>query len=367
MSVTANNSQNTEYRILVKLGDEELARQDAVKAAISAEAARVSAIAAGIAEQVAIQKAAQTVEDAASALASKQEAESAASASGGFATDSGISATASQAARVLSEEAKAIAIEEAGKSFVSAGQSDASAGASEAAKNLSVSAKDTAIAKAAEANSSSITATTQAGISTAKAVESAQSAAQSLASKNQAAAILANTLTGGAVSGQVPFWNGPKNLIGDAGFRWNNATKQLSIIGDTFPMITITRTSDNFSGINFTAGTEAKSMVFGYRKFEDALLTLNNLNVFAGFSVLQNGNVGIATTTPTTELEVNGRIRVRLIDNAIGPFATYSATGVFQQRTRLEAATDILTSLLSYNAAIFQTLTHNSSGVIAWT
>jgi|AntAceMinimDraft_16_1070373.scaffolds.fasta_scaffold79287_2 hypothetical protein len=71
MSVTANNSQNTEYMILVKVGDEELARQEAVKAAISAEAARLSAIEAGASEQVAIEKADQ-------ALASKQEAESAA-------------------------------------------------------------------------------------------------------------------------------------------------------------------------------------------------------------------------------------------------------------------------------------------------
>ena len=136
MSVIVIKSETTEYRILVKAGDEELARKDAVKAAISAEAARVSAIAAGIAEQVAIQKAAQTVEDAASALASKQEAESAASASGGFATDSGISATASNTAKLLSEAAKEISIEEAGKSSTSAGPSAASAAAALASSSL---------------------------------------------------------------------------------------------------------------------------------------------------------------------------------------------------------------------------------------
>jgi hypothetical protein len=277
MSVTANNSHNTEYRILVKVGDEELARQEAVKAAISAEEARLSAIAAGDSEQVATEKAAQTVEDAAEALASKLAAESAATASEGFASDSGEFATDSNAARLLSEAAKVIATQQATISTDKAGQSAASAAASEAAKNLSVSAKDTAISKASEANSSSITATNQAGTSTAKAVESAQSAAQSLLSRNEAAAILANTLTGGAVAGQVPFWNGPKNLIGDSSFVWDNVNKRL----------------------------------------------------------------GVNAVSPTEGLDVNGRIRARLIDNGIGNFLTKSATGVLQERTPTETRNDI--------------------------
>jgi hypothetical protein len=136
MSVIVVKSETNEYRILVKAGDEELARQDAVKAAISAEEARLSAIAAGASEQVATQKAAQTVEDAAEALASKVDAESAATASEGFATDSGISATDSNAAKVLSEAAKVIAIEEAGKSGTSATESAASAAASAASSAL---------------------------------------------------------------------------------------------------------------------------------------------------------------------------------------------------------------------------------------
>jgi hypothetical protein len=135
MSVIVIKSETTGYRILVKVGDEELARQEAVKAAISAEEARLSAIDAGASEQVATQKAAQTVEDAASALASKQDAEIAAIASEGFATDSGISATASNTAKGLSEAAKVIAIEEAGKSSTYAGQSAGSATAAEVAKN----------------------------------------------------------------------------------------------------------------------------------------------------------------------------------------------------------------------------------------
>jgi hypothetical protein len=77
MSVIVIKSETTEYKILVKAGDEELARQDAVKAAISAEEARLSAIEAGESEQVATEKAAQTVEDAAEALVSATDAEAA--------------------------------------------------------------------------------------------------------------------------------------------------------------------------------------------------------------------------------------------------------------------------------------------------
>jgi|GEM_PF-2556147 len=136
MSVTANNSQNTEYMILVKVGDEELARQEAVKAAISAEAARLSAIEAGASEQVATEKAAQALEDAAQALASKVDAESAATASGGFASDSNDSAVASEVARLASVAAQGIAIEEAGKSLTKAGESAASAAAAAASSAL---------------------------------------------------------------------------------------------------------------------------------------------------------------------------------------------------------------------------------------
>jgi surface protein len=136
MSVIVVKSETNEYRILVKAGDEELARQEAVKAAISAEEARLSAIAAGDSEQVATEKAAQSLEDAAEALASKVDAESAATASEGFATDSNDSAVASEVARLASVAAQGIATTQAQNSSTSAGQSAESATAAEAAKNI---------------------------------------------------------------------------------------------------------------------------------------------------------------------------------------------------------------------------------------
>jgi hypothetical protein len=397
---------STENKIIIKKGDDAIAKQFALASQASAIAAGESEKNAGASEQVANEKAAQALEDAASALASKQEAESAATASGGFATNSGISASASNAANELSEAAKVIAIQEAEKSSTSAGQSAASAAAAEAAKNLSVSAKDTAIEKASEANSSSITATTQAGISTDKAVESAQSAAQSLASKNEADAILANTLTGGAVAGQVSFWNGPKNLIGDSSFVWDNVNKRLGI--------SYTNTAKlNIAHINSSTGLAASGAQFAIR-FKNEDNTDNNLSLIVSDSssgqidssiffrhtnhLLNYGEIGFATrgasgftekwkvsetgilqslgaqtiqTTGSNLLTLQasgGQLRhAGNIPNAVGNIANYSASGFLQQRTPLQHINDILKALPTYNPAIFQTLTHNASGVIAWT
>jgi hypothetical protein len=52
------------------------------------------------------------------------------------------------------------------------------------------------------------------------------------------------------------------------------------------------------------------------------------------------GGVGIGTT-PTNTLDINGTTRIRTISNAVGNFLTTSATGVVQQRTAGEVATDI--------------------------
>ena len=233
---------STENKIIIKKGDDAIAKQFALASQASAIAAGESETNAGASEQVATQKAAQTVEDAASALASKEAAESAANASG-------LSATVSNAAKVLSEAAKVIATQQATISTDKAVESAASAFASEAAKNLSVSAKDTAISKASEANSSSITATTQAGISTAKAVESAASAlaislAQNIAFRGGATlATIPNLATGpqtwqATVSGTYANMGGLVVNLADGviflnydGTTWRRSTTPISLSG----------------------------------------------------------------------------------------------------------------------------------------
>jgi hypothetical protein len=59
------------------------------------------------------------------------------------------------------------------------------------------------------------------------------------------------------------------------------------------------------------------------------------------YSSSANERLGIATTTPTNTLDVNGTTRIRSVANATGNFLTTSATGVIQQRTAGEVATDI--------------------------
>ncbi|HPR13853.1 MAG TPA: site-specific integrase, partial [Candidatus Woesebacteria bacterium] len=53
------------------------------------------------------------------------------------------------------------------------------------------------------------------------------------------------------------------------------------------------------------------------------------------------GNVGIGTTDPSEKLDVDGKIRIRTIDNAVGDILTTSATGIIQKRTAEELRGDI--------------------------
>jgi hypothetical protein len=59
--------------------------------------------------------------------------------------------------------------------------------------------------------------------------------------------------------------------------------------------------------------------------------------ILAGTST---GNVGVGTTSPSEKLDVDGKARIRTIDNATGNFLTTSATGVVQQRTPAQVLTD---------------------------
>jgi hypothetical protein len=251
MSVIVIKSETTGYRILVKAGDEELARQEAVKAAISAEAARLSAIDAGESEQVATQKAAQTVEDAAEALASKQEAESAATDSGGFATNSGISASASNAAKLLSETAKVIAIEEAGKSSTSAGQSVASAAAAEAAKNQILNKAEVNLTTAG--NILRADGTVFKSISEVEFLRNKAAFAKSyLSTQVNLHGLIQFDSFYGKSNGAIPVSNGGSNWVNYAGstFRVRDQGLQLSTVGGANPL------SPSFNGLELSPKNE---------------------------------------------------------------------------------------------------------------
>ena len=417
MSVIVIKSATTEYRILVKAGDEELARQEAVKAAISAEEARLSAIKAGASEQVATQKAAQTVEDAASALASKNQAAAilANTLTGGASAGqipfwNGPKNLIGDAGLVWDNNLKIFTIGGFAR-FI--GASGISSGGNLSAYELS------GANLTAQEGSADILSLVDIGGNL------------NFNTLNQRLRGFNLEITTNATSSQFvePFRvtiNTPSNAVstlennsldinsgssfmlvrgksGSTGQRLIVSAKQTNpfssggVVMEDFQNTkywAVGTTNNDYlrffhnsnsaqpGSVNPTAWIRDNRMFIGrygaflplatlHIKGEGSTLSTTSFLVENSTSqrlltVLDNANTGINTPSPTEALDVNGRIRVRLIDNATGNFLTKSATGVLQERTRLEAATDILTSLLSYNAAIFQTLTHNASGVIAW-
>jgi hypothetical protein len=84
------------------------------------------------------------------------------------------------------------------------------------------------------------------------------------------------------------------------------------------------------------------------------------------FNIDSARRVGILTTSPTDQLDVNGRVRVRTTDNAVGNFITKSATGVLQERTALQSITDMSSDISGWNASVRQRLEHTTAGVLEW-
>jgi hypothetical protein len=88
--------------------------------------------------------------------------------------------------------------------------------------------------------------------------------------------------------------------------------------------------------------TTSGSVFIGQRaNGEFGIGSTSNLNLGVFSVVPSTSRVGIATTAPSNTLDVNGTTRIRTISNAVGNFLTTSATGVVQQRTAEEVATDI--------------------------
>jgi len=89
---------------------------------------------------------------------------------------------------------------------------------------------------------------------------------------------------------------------------------------------------DGYDSAAFARGNGTQNYVVKWT----GTATVGNSQIF------DNGtSVGVGTNAPSNTLDVNGTARVRTISNATGNFATYSATGVLQQRTAAEVKTDI--------------------------
>jgi len=342
MSVIVIKSETTGYRILVKAGDEELARQEAVKAAISAEAARISAIAAKESEQVATQKAAQTVEDAALALASKQAAESASAASGGFASDSNASAVASEVARLASVAAQGIATNQAQNSNISAGQSAASAAAAAASSALITNKAEVNITN--EGNVLRADGSIFKSISEVEFLRNKEAFAQSyLASQVPLHGLIQFDSFYGKANGAIPVSNGGSNWVNYAGspFRVRDQRLQISAANGTNPL------NPSFNGLELLP----KNLLFN-RGFYLAKVSFSSAT---GLSF-----IFFNSTTNYLEINFNNiQFRVFKIVNGVST-QILSGTGI-QPEYRASIANAILSININLNCNFTNGVSSNAS------
>jgi hypothetical protein len=167
-----------------------------------------------------------------------------------------------------------------------------------------------------------------------------------------------NGKIGGSIgAGQVAFGTGTGTIGGDSGLTWDNINKKLFIGNSGFAFNNIlTVQTDSLAGrvrkINIVRNVITQGAELSFN--EDTRLTLGVQIGSIGFTYpvtfiqnglrvgsFQSGLFAIGNITPTNTIDINGDARIRTINNATGNFLTTSATGVVQQRTAGEVATDI--------------------------
>lgn len=176
---------------------------------------------------------------------------------------------------------------------------------------------------------------------------------------------------GGTIaSGQVAFGTGSGTIGGDSGLVWDNVNKRLKLAdsaNEKFNVATNTRYQIEIARLSTTNNTEALirfrnsdnpgvySSYFGSLREpanagRGALVFGTNAGSVLGdnaserMRITSTGLVGIATTSPTETLDVNGTTRIRTINN-LGSTPTEvlvpSATGVVSKRTLTEFVGDL--------------------------
>ncbi len=172
--------------------------------------------------------------------------------------------------------------------------------------------------------------------------------------------------SGSGANTQVAYWTGVGTQSGDNEFTYNSTTNVLSFQRGSVQQSSLFSASSfnlranqfNFlvlSALDNTTGTEFPILVSAGNGID--LYTANSLRwSITAAGILQStgaqtiqsstGSITIATAAGNGNILFNahgtGRVRISsTIDNAVGNFATYSATGVFQQRTAAQVLSDI--------------------------
>jgi hypothetical protein len=166
-----------------------------------------------------------------------------------------------------------------------------------------------------------------------------------------------NGKIGGTIaSGQVAFGTGANTVGGSNNLFWDSSTNSLGL-GTNTPFDTGSQYSDlSLNGtqggfINFLddnvrnafVGNVANELRLG-TSLAGGTVSIRTGNDVIRVTISSGGNFGIATTSPTNTLDVNGTTRIRTISN-LGSTATRflvaSATGVVSERTGAEMRADL--------------------------
>jgi hypothetical protein len=192
-------------------------------------------------------------------------------------------------------------------------------------------------------------------------------------------------LTTNLTAGRVPFIGTGGVLSDSNALTFDQNLTQLTV-GGTTTSLRILSNQDNYlfnlanpliyttnNTVNFPGATNLGSLIIQARSSSgagarDVIIAYSDGTQQRVHTVFERtGNLVIGLNELGTEkLDVNGRTRIRTIDNATGNFLTTSATGVIQQRTALQSITDMGATISNWNAAVRQRLEHTTAGILEW-
>ena len=161
---------------------------------------------------------------------------------------------------------------------------------------------------------------------------------------------LTNPVTGTGSAGQVAYWTGTNSQVGSSFLFWDNSTGRLRVNSTTANSNLTVSGSDNTDIFTILSGANSRLHVGTVTSPNNDVYirSQNNYNLKLGtnnsdyLTILNDGNVGIGTTTPTSSF--NSRLAVRNEDAANNPTLT-----LFKNITS-ESAEDIF-RVQSWNGA----------------